>query len=233
MLTHIVTRENRLHYGQQLHQMHVQRRQIFAEALGWAAMRINERGEEIDEYDDEKTNYLLVLDDCGSVQASLRMRPVDEKCMIFDHFPHLIEGGPEAVRHAHLWEGSRYLIMPHLRGEARLAVSTLLNISAVEFTLSRGVTQFLGMSDTSVLARNRRTGWKTRILGLPAKYAEGEAFAFVADVSLESVSDIRSSNGNFQACHVELPPLKSPNENVPVSDFIELLHGMVETWDGT
>jgi N-acyl-L-homoserine lactone synthetase len=232
MLTHVVTAANSSHYREQLHQMFNQRRVIFKEALGWSDLRINEQGEERDEYDDELAAYLLVLDDRGLVLASMIFRPIVDKCLLFKQFVHLLEGGPDAIRHDKLWESSRYVLMPHLQGEVRIETASLLNIAALKFSLSRGVTQFLGISSINDLSRNRKTGWRTTILGLPATYCGRDAFAFVTEVSRDAISDIRSRTGNFARCCVELPAMKAPNDQLPISEFIELLHEMSHAWEG-
>jgi N-acyl-L-homoserine lactone synthetase len=232
MLTHVVTAANSSHYREQLHQMFTQRRVIFKEVLGWSDLNVNEQGEERDEYDDELTVYTLVLDDLGSVLASMRLRPIVDKCLLFDKFVHLVEGGTQAVRHGKLWESSRYLLMPHLRGEVLAEAASYLNIAALKVSLLRGATQFLGISSINDLSRNRKTGWRTTILGLPATYFGRDAFAFVTEVSRDAVSDIRSRTGNFARCCVELPAMNAPNDQLPISEFIELLHEMSHAWEG-
>jgi acyl-homoserine lactone synthase len=59
----IVNHENRVHFEQELEEMHRQRKKIFIERLGWTLAVSGDL--EIDEYDGEETLYLLSLQSAG------------------------------------------------------------------------------------------------------------------------------------------------------------------------
>jgi N-acyl-L-homoserine lactone synthetase len=231
VLTHVVTAANRGHYSEQLHQMFKQRSAFRAQSLAWSTVNIIESNEDHDEYDDEDAVYLLVLDEIGLLQASLRMRPSISKCLLLDHFPQLIAGDSKTLRSTRTWDASRYLVSPHLRGYDQIDAAEMLNLAALEFNHSRGVTQFLGLSTIEDMSRNRKSGWRTRILGLPRAIGGCDVFAFATEVSPNAISDVRSITGNFARCFVELPAMAAPNSNLNVSEFIDLLHEMAQAWE--
>lgn len=205
MLTHIVTAETASAYRAELEAMHAMRAELFVRRLGWAALRIGPDGGERDEYDDGQTAYLLTLNDDGRLVAGMRMRRTTDRCMIAEHFPHLVAAGPDTVRGEDVWEGSRYMLAGDMRGAAGIDALNSLHIASVELALSRGLRRFIGMCDTHFLPGMRRTGWRIKHLGLPARYDEGEAFAFEVEVSADALADARSQLGLHGVTTLELP----------------------------
>ena len=204
MLTHIVTANTASAYQHELSEMHQMRATLFVRMLKWGALSIGEDGGERDVYDDDHTNYLVTLDDEGNLVASMRMRQTTDRCMIAEHFPNLVSAGPETVRGADVWEGSRYMLAPHMRGEAGLSALHSLHIASLELALSRGLKRFIGMCDVHFMPSMRRTGWRITHLGLPACYPEGEAFAFEVEVSKDALLDARQRLGVLGATSIEL-----------------------------
>jgi acyl-homoserine lactone synthase len=205
MLTHIVTAETARAYQHELVAMHQMRAELFVRRLKWAELSVNADGEERDQYDDVHTSYMLTLDEAGELVASMRMRQTTDRCMISEHFPHLVADGPDTVRGQEVWEGSRYMLAPHMRGELGVRALHSLHIASLELGLSRGLKRFIGMCDVHFIPGMRRTGWRIKHLGLPARYPEGEAFAFEVEVSQEALSDARDVLGVHGQTSVELP----------------------------
>lgn len=222
-MIHLVTALNRAMYSQQLDEMHVQRKQAFIDELGWSAPQVRD-GREFDEYDDDDAVYLLSLGAEGQVQASMRMRPTIKGCMIVDHFPHLIAPGEPSPIAPHIWEGSRILAAPGFRENEGRMVRAEIRIAAIELGLMKGFSKLIGMCDVLLLPTWRNNGWRSRILGPPAPYAEGEAFAFISEVSHDALAYICSKYNVTKQTAFELPAFDPPGDIGPHewAEFVEV-----------
>jgi N-acyl-L-homoserine lactone synthetase len=205
---------NRAIYKAQLREMHAQRKQFFVDQLQWTACEIRDGGE-YDDMDDDRAVYLLSLDVAGNVQAGLRMRPTDDKSIIFDSFPETVEPMRNPGKSAHIWEGSRIYQIPAVRGEKGLRVRGQLRIAAIEFGLTRGIYGLLGMCDVAFLPSLRNNGWRTTLLGPPASYDEGDSFSFIAEISHEALEAVREHYNMYDSVLLELPGFTGANPPAP------------------
>jgi len=178
-MIHAVTVANRSLYAKQIEEMHRLRWRFFIEERGWKALRALQvrEGFERDEFDDERAVYLMSISQDGRVEAAMRIRPADDKSIVGDLFPGLIDRDVKAGLGRNDWEITRTLRAPELQsvdGKLRLQ----LTCAACEFALLHGIKRFVCVVDTyflpSMRALNRE---KHRIMGLPQPYAEGEMIA--------------------------------------------------------
>jgi N-acyl-L-homoserine lactone synthetase len=107
----LVNAENRHMFTQDLLEMHLQRRQVFVDTLGWPLPLAGEV--ESDQYDDDGVIYLLVKDDLrGRLRASVRLLRTDRPHLLLDVFPELCDG--PVPRGSKVWEISRFCPCPTL-----------------------------------------------------------------------------------------------------------------------
>ncbi len=175
-MIHIVTAANRALYADALREMHRLRWEFYIEQRDWRDLRALQRepGFEYDEYDDERAIYLLALAQDDAVQGSMRLRPTEDKSLLFDRFSDLVDDEIGYRGDARIWEITRLMRAPAYRGadgELRLRI----NCAACELALTRGVRKFVSAIDTFLLPAARALNRdKHRVLGLPQDYREGE-----------------------------------------------------------
>lgn len=204
MLAHIVTSANRSSYAAALEEMHRQRHQVFVQTKGWRDLRPLD-GEERDEFDADDATYILVLNDVGDLEASLRLIP--------SHRPHMLEvlAASWRIRDVPVdygtWEWSRYL--PGRRGAShgRLVESRAVLITgALEFARSRSITMFTACCDVKRFNMFPELGWEMQFLSDVVDYGQGRAAAIAWRVSQRELDYARAHFGLSRPVTVEMPP---------------------------
>ena len=174
-MIHIVTASNRHLYRSQLAEMHQLRRVHFVEERGWTDLNIVDGGE-YDDYDDDRTVYVLALGAQAQVIGAMRARPTDDKCMLTDVFPDLIGPDQPPMKGSDVWELSRIFCTRAARdlkkaGKANITIDLLL--AAMEFTQDGGIDRLVGVIDLATFAPSRNGGWNIRMVGLPLDAKDG------------------------------------------------------------
>lgn len=208
-MIHLVTAANRAAYARQIEEMHRLRWKFYIEERGWGRLReIQEvEGYERDEYDDDRAVYVMGIDADGGVTGSMRLRPTDDKSLLADHFPHLIDDTADFTPAPDTWEITRIVRKPENRSKDH-TLRFAMNTAMLEMAVCRGVRKFVATSDSFLVAQTRSV-WrhKFRPLGLPMPYAEGEAIALDFDADEESLQMTRERAGIVSTQMFELGPL--------------------------
>jgi acyl-homoserine lactone synthase len=193
-MIHMVTCENRHLYQSELDEMHQLRRVHFIEERGWSRMTVKEGGE-YDECDDERTVYFLALDQDGRVAVSMRARPTDDRCIIADVFPQLIEPESGDVRGSDIWEISRIFATKSNRLRTGIRRRNEVFLASMEAAVSAGITRLVGMIDTYLLPQAQRFPWDLRPIGLPSAYPEGEVIGVGIPANRGELARVRRELG--------------------------------------
>lgn len=160
----LINRYNAARHEPALRAMHVARKQVFVDMLGWQVPHDGEQ--ERDEFDDEDAVYLVVRDpDTSAHLASARLLRTDRRHILGDLFPHLCEGSPP--RGPDVREITRFCLAPRIGRRARLAARAQLVRSFVEYALLSGVRAYTGVAQMGWLTQILSAGWDVRPLGLP------------------------------------------------------------------
>lgn len=208
MIAHIVTKANREAYAAALAEMFRQRHEIFVQTKQWRDLRVVE-GAEIDAFDTPEATYILVINDVGELEASLRLLPT---CR-----PHLLQalaqswGIGEVPVDFGIWEWSRYL--PGQRGAShgRLQESrAVLIAAALEFAVSRGIHTYSAICDVKRFNMFPELGWEMQFLSGVIDYGQGKAAAITWAVGQKDLNFARAHLGLERAVSFELPPIPSP-----------------------
>lgn len=138
--------------------MHMDRAEQFASRLGWQ-VHVDESGREIDEYDTEKSVYIIWRRSDGMHGGSIRLLPTMGPNMFNDHFSFLIEGNE--IRSPFVWECTRLCI----RRNADSRIYPALVCAAFEFGQHAGIHSFIGVFNAPMLRLYRNVGWTPIILG--------------------------------------------------------------------
>lgn len=204
-MIHVVTHALRGVYAEQLTAMHRMRHEVFIKTRGW---KLQERdGGEYDRGDDEQAIYLMMLDEAGGLQVSVRVRPVLDWSILVDEMRGCVEGDAEDLRRPDVWEMARHLATGQGRsvGEARRRAAEF-RVAMLEAARSRGIGKIVGSVDVGLLAHGVRAWFDLKPLGLPLVYPEGgAAVGYEIPVTDDLIDRLRAAHGIDGDSAFELP----------------------------
>lgn len=153
------------HYAEPMFRL---RCRVFAGRLGWD-VKVQD-GQEIDEFDDADSRYLLITDH-DDVVGGWRLRPTTRPYMLERVFPQLLNGQP-APRHPRIWEVSRFAIetsdAPQARFGLNLAARELLSATA-QFALDQGIDRYVMVASAGAERLYRNAGLVVHRFGPPQR----------------------------------------------------------------
>lgn len=146
----------------------------FKERLGWDVF-VDERGYEMDQYDEEGPLYVIWQLPDGTHGGSMRILPTVGRTMVNDHFKHLNDG-VEVVSPL-IWECTRFCLSPNLPGGFRAIkpVSAALMMAGCELGIRFGLEHSIGTFDARMVRIYQSLGWTPEIIG-----SEGEGAQMVS-----------------------------------------------------
>lgn len=167
-MTALITVANAAEHADLLHAMHVDRKRIFVDWLGWNVPHDDET--ERDQFDDDMAEYLVVADPIsGGHLGSVRLLPTDRPHILGDLFPHMCEGAPP--RSARLREATRLCVSPDCPKEDRRSVRRTIICAMAEYGLLCGFEGYTLLTEMSFLSRIAALGWRCEMLGMPQPHA--------------------------------------------------------------
>lgn len=196
----IVNRSNRDCKGELLRSMHIDRKRIFVDWLGWEIPHVG--GLEIDEFDDESAEYLILEDAKEGHLGSVRLLRTDGAHLLGNVFPHLCEGAVPTG--GDVREITRLCISPDCRPDDRRPAMRALMSALVEYGLMTGVRTYTAITDTALLSRIIAVGWSCRPLGLPQPLGRGDVCALRIDIDGSTLTHLRDT-GRHVAMTMRLP----------------------------
>jgi N-acyl-L-homoserine lactone synthetase len=137
----------------------------FRGRLGWP-VAVDAAGRERDAYDALDPLYLICEGPDGRHAGSLRLMPTTGRCMVNEHFAHLL-GGP--LRSPLIWEATRFCLAP---GAAPQVAPRLL-LGGAGAMAAFGLTHLLGVFDAAMTRVYRRLGAEPEVLGEAGGIAVG------------------------------------------------------------
>lgn len=145
-------------------EMFTARAKLFVDRLGWD-LSVNERGHEIDQYDQHNPLYVVATDDDGHHIGSLRIMPTTGPHMTAEHFSHL--SGKGEIRSPFIWEVTRFCVESSTQhGASNLRRASLeLFLALNEIGVYAGITQVIATFDKRMIAIYKRTGWAPDVIG--------------------------------------------------------------------
>lgn len=185
---HLVCRENRHHYAAELDQYFRVRHEIYVKERGWNVLDRPD-GREIDQFDTDRTRYLIALND-GKVVGGMRMVPTTAPTLLSDVFPQLSLRG--VVRRPDAYELSRFFVVRERRGEqTHPRIEALVQCATMEYGVALGLRHFTIVCETWCVPILHDQGWRSKPLGLPIVMDGLSNIAVIVDVSHEAVAAIR------------------------------------------
>lgn len=140
------------------HSMFTDRRAQFKTRLGWD-VTVDEFGEERDEYDSLNPLYVIVANEKGLHEASMRLLPTVGQTMVNDHFNDVTDG--VSIKSPLIWECTRFCISP----TGRPHVATKLMAAGGKVMQEFCIEHFIGVFDRKMLPVYRLIGAVPTVLG--------------------------------------------------------------------
>jgi len=169
--------------------MHEDRKHVFVDTLHWD---LDCPGpQEIDQFDDEKADYLVGAARDGSHLVSVRLLDTERSHILGSIFPFLCDG--EVPRGAHIKEITRYIASPRSRAGERLVARNMMARALVEYGHLTGITKYTAVCDMSFLNQILAAGWRCDPLGLPQTVDGSVVGAFCIHVERDTITKMASS----------------------------------------
>jgi len=147
-----------------LRAMFAARKRVFVDLLGWDVPVLAERYE-VDQFDDEHAEYLVIETADGRHAASVRLLDTARPHILGSLFPNLCDGPvPEGHK---VREITRFCLDPQFRAPERREARNGLVSALVEHALASGIETYTGVAEIGWLQQILAFGWRCRPLGLP------------------------------------------------------------------
>jgi acyl-homoserine lactone synthase len=187
-MIHII--DNHLAAGNQplLRSMFADRKRLFVDLFGWEVPVVDGRYE-MDQFDTADAIYLIIADDDGTHQASIRLFPSTRPHMLDTLFPHLCPFGVPVGKTT--WESTR-LCLPQRHGAGRRReLRNLLFSAMVDVALERGIERYTGVIPDPFRKEVLAMGWQAEPLGPAVRIAGGPIGAFLIHVRSDTPDRLR------------------------------------------
>jgi acyl-homoserine lactone synthase len=140
------------------------RKRVFVDLLQWNVPVLEGRFE-IDQFDDEHAQYIIVGDSGGRHLASARLLKTTRPHLLDTLFPDLCDGpipsGPSTL------EITRFCLDRSLGAPLRLEARNMLVSALVAYGLANGIERYSGVAEVGWISQILAFGWDCQPLGLP------------------------------------------------------------------
>lgn len=147
--------------------MFAARKRVFIDLLRWDLPVLADKYE-VDQFDNQQADYLILLDEKGQHRASTRLLRTDAPHILRDMFPVLCPGpipsGPTTR------EITRFCLDPRLTAAERKVARNQLVTALVQHALKNGITDYTGVAGVAWYRQIRTFGWHCRALGEAAMH---------------------------------------------------------------
>jgi acyl-homoserine lactone synthase len=164
-MIHVVDSGNRRSYAEHIHAHYKLRHEIYVKERGWTELARAD-GLERDQFDTERSTYVLAIDD-NCVVGGSRLIPSLAPHLLSEVFPHLaaVRGLPRAPD---VLEWTRMFVVKERRDGRNMGVTAGKVICGVlEHSLANGITGLTAIIEMWWLPRFHDMGWTVKPLGLP------------------------------------------------------------------
>lgn len=173
-----------------LRAMYEARKRVFVDLLKWDVPVLGDRYE-LDHFDDEHAQYLILGDPDGGHLASARLLPTMRPHLLDSLFPMLCEDGPP--RGPQIYEISRFCLERRLRAPDRRQARDYLINALVDHALATGITSYTGVADMGWFQQILGFGWQCHALGRPIALECGLLVAMRIEITEETPALLRDA----------------------------------------
>jgi len=163
-------------------QMFELRYRVFHERMQW---NVRCHGQwEIDEFDNDRTVYIVAHNDESNVRGSWRLLPTTVPYMLSDVFPQLLAGKP-APRAPKIWEISRFAVDTENAASGAFGFGDVANEmvrSTIQYAYDEGITQYVMVVSVAVERLLRNSGLILHRFGPPQRIGKVLSVACWLDI---------------------------------------------------
>ncbi len=167
------------------------RKEVFVDLLRWDVPVLEGRFE-IDAFDNDQAEYLIIASSSGKHLGSTRLLKTTQSHILGDLFPFLCAGdvpsGPGIL------EITRFCLDRNQSALERRSTRNALVSALVSFALERGIHSYTGVAEMSWLQQILAFGWRCRPLGIPHKLDCGMLGALRIEID-ENTPRLLEANG--------------------------------------
>lgn len=163
-----------------LRAMFAARKSVFVDLLKWDVPVIDGRFE-IDQFDDENAEYLVLTGDDGEHLGSARLLPTTRPHILDTLYHVLCEEAPPCG--SAIFEITRFCLDRSLRAVERRAVRDTLVAALADHALARGIERYTAIAEMGWLQQILSFGWQCLPLGLPRMIDGRLLGALVIDIA--------------------------------------------------
>lgn len=181
----------RPHAEPALQEMFAARKRVFVDLLGWDVPVLESRFE-VDQFDDEHAEYLIVAREDGRHLASARLLPTTRPHILGNLFPELCAG--EVPRGPRIREITRFCLDADVGARVRREARNVLVSALVRHAQTNGIEAYTGVAEIAWLQQILAFGWRCRPLGLPRSIGDRVLGALVIAVTPDT-PELLACNG--------------------------------------
>lgn len=186
----IIDQQNRGREHLVLRSMFEARKRVFIDLLKWDIPALAGRFE-LDHFDDEHANYLIVTDERGDHQASARLLLTTRPALLDTLFPHLVEG--DIPRGPAVLEITRFCLSPGIGARQRRTARDALLVGLAEYALANDIRTYTGVAELSWFRQIQTFGWDCRALGEPVLHRGQALTALRIDIDAATVAKLAAA----------------------------------------
>ena len=171
--------------------MFAARKSVFVDLLQWD-VPVVDGVYEIDQFDDEHAQYLILADRDGGHLGSARLLPTMRPHILDSLYPQLCEDTPP--RAADIFEITRFCLDLSLSARQRRSVRDTLVVALARHAFAKGITGYSAIAEMGWLQQILAFGWRCRPLGLPVAIDGKSLGALAIDIGADT-SDLLAAAG--------------------------------------
>lgn len=181
--------------------MFAARKRVFIDLLRWDLPVLADKYE-VDQFDNQHADYLILLDENGEHRASTRLLRTDAPHILRDMFPVLCPGpvpsGPTTR------EITRFCLDPRLTAAQRKLARNELVTALVQYALRNGVTDYTGVAGLAWFRQIQTFGWQCRALGEASMHDGQQLVGLHISIDEHTIAGLKQA-GCFAEHTIEMP----------------------------
>ncbi len=177
------------------------RKRVFVDLLDWDVPVVDGRFE-IDQFDNEDAQYLVVAEPGGAHLASARLLPTEGPHLLADLFPFLCD--TEVPRGPDIREITRFCLDPAPSAARRREVRNRLIAALVDHALAEGIRTYTGVAELGWFRQIIGFGWNCRPLGIPRPLGSSHITALAIDIDAQTPA-LLAAGGIYQPAPATVP----------------------------
>lgn len=183
----IVDSTNRALEQKAMRTMFEARKRVFIDLLKWDLPALAGRFE-LDQFDDEHANYLIVTDVEGEHLASARLLLTTRPALLDSLFPGLVDG--EVPQGEGVLEVTRFCLSPGVGARQRRTARDALLVGLADFALANGIRTYTGVAELAWFRQIQSFGWDCRPLGEPVLHRGQALVALRIDIDGSTIDKL-------------------------------------------